>query len=129
MIEEVRTLDAVTRTISIRGLPIYHRVIRPERPVRHRVLMLCAPGFPTSSWRLIWPELLRAGCLCVICEMPGFGQNVMRGDIPVEPALRAKYLWGVLDEIDLCEADARLNRWHLMAHGSSAPAAIQMFKF
>ena len=94
--------------------------------MRHRVLLLCAPGFSASCWRLILPELLRADCLCLICEMPGFGHGSLPDDVPVDPDLRAKYVWGVLDEVDLNERADWLNGWHLMAHGSAAATVIRM---
>ena len=94
--------------------------------MRHRVLLLCAPGFPTSCWRLILPELLRADCMCVICEMPGFGHSKFPNDVPIDPDLRARYVWGVLDDVDLNERANWLNGWHLMAHGSAAATVIRM---
>ena len=64
--------------------------------------------------------------MCALCETPGFARGALSEDMPIEPDLRAKYLWGLLDDIDLRERAGKLNRWHLMAHGASAAAAIQM---
>ncbi|MBR3503408.1 MAG: alpha/beta hydrolase [Clostridia bacterium] len=118
-------MENAGRDITIRGLNIRYHVVRPSEPVKHRVFLLSAPGFLTSCWRLILPELTEAGCLCVLCDMPGFGESGFSDEIPVEQSLRARYLWGVLDTIDLSR-DGQLGSWHLMAHGSACGAIAEM---
>ncbi|MBQ8954547.1 MAG: alpha/beta hydrolase [Clostridia bacterium] len=118
-------MEGDSRYITIRGLTIHYHVALPEGPVKHRVFLLSAPGFLTSCWRLILPELTEAGCLCVLCDMPGFGKSQFNDEIPAEQSLRARYLWGVLDTVDL-ERDGRLQCWHLMAHGSACGTIVEM---
>ena len=118
-------MEEVSRHIVIRGLNMHYRLAEPEGPVKHRVFLLCAPGFLTSCWRLLVPELTEAGCLCVMCEMPGFGRGQFKDDVPGEQGLRARYLWGVLDTVDL-ERDSKLGSWHLMAHGSACGTIAAM---
>ena len=114
-------MEGSSRYITIRGLTIHYHIARPIGPMKHRVFLLCAPGFITTCWRFILPELTEAGCLCVLCDMPGFGESEFKEDIPVEQSLRARYLWGVLDTVDL-ERDGKLDSWHLMGHGSACGA-------
>ena len=118
-------MEGVSRDITIRGLSIRYHIVRPVGPVKHRVFLLSAPGFVSSCWRLILPELTEAGCLCVLCDMPGFGENEFKEEIPVEQSLRARYLWGVLDTVDLGR-DGELGVWHLMAHGSACGTIAEM---
>lgn len=111
--------------VKIRGLSIHHRVIRPESTVKHRVLLLSSPGQSTGGWRRIVPELTKAGCQCVLCDLPGFGLSECRDDVPQDHETRAQFLWGLLDELDLQEG-GQLNCWHLMAHGSACGTIAQM---
>ena len=118
-------MEGSSRYITIRGLTIHYHIARPIGPMKHRVFLLCAPGFITTCWRFILPELTEAGCLCVLCDMPGFGESEFKEAIPVEQSLRARYLWGVLDTVDL-ERDGKLDSWHLMGHGSACGAIVEM---
>jgi len=118
-------MEGSSRYIIIRGLSIHYRIAVPSGPVRHRVFLLSAPGFLTSSWQAILPELTEAGCLCVLCDMPGFGKSQFSDEMPVEQSLRARYLWGVLDTVDL-ERDNKLSCWHLIAHGSACGTIAAM---
>lgn len=118
-------MEGVGRDITIRGLSIHYHIARPVGPIRHRVFLLSAPGFLVSSWRLILPELTEAGCLCVLCDMPGFGEGEFTDEIPAEQSLRARYLWGVLDTVDLGR-DGKLGAWHLMAHSSACGTIAEM---
>ncbi len=114
-----------SRFITIRGLSIHYRIVRPIGPVRHRVFLLASPGQSTFNWRYIVPELTGTGCLCVLCDMPGYGLSECRDDAPQDHDTRAQYLWGLLDALDM-EEDGHLNCWHLMAHGSAAGTIAQM---
>ncbi len=118
-------MEEGSQYISIRGLSIHYRIALPDGPVKHRVFLLCAPGFLTSCWRLILPELTGAGCLCVVCDMPGFGRGQFSDGIPADQPTRARYLWGLLDTVDL-ERENRLACWHLMAHGSACGTIVEM---
>ena len=111
--------------MTIRGVSICYDTARPDGPVRHRVFLLSAPGATISSWRLIVQELLRAGCLCVMADMPGFGQSAFSEDMPIEQSLRARYMWGLLDEMDL-QSEGQLQCWHLMGYGSACGTIAEM---
>ncbi len=93
--------------------------------MKHRVFLLSAPGFACGCWRYLLPELTAAGCLCVLCDMPGFGRSQFSDDIPAAQSLRARYLWGVLDAFDM-EMDGHLSNWHLIGHGSACGALAEM---
>ena len=114
-----------SRFMTIRGLSVHYRVIRPAGPVRHRVLLVASPGHSTFAWRHIVPELTGAGCQCVLCDLPGFGLSECRDDAPQDHETRAQFLWGVLDALDL-EESGQLNCWNLMAHGSACGTIAQM---
>ncbi len=114
-----------SRFITIHGLSIHYRVIEPENEILHRVLLVASPGQTTRSWRGIVPELLEAGCLCVLCDLPGFGQSECKDDAPQDHNTRAQFLWGLLDTIDLEEGE-QLNCWNLMAHGSACGTIAEM---
>ena len=118
-------MEGVGRDITTRGLSIHYHVVRPLGSVKHRVFLLSAPGFVSSCWRLILPELTEAGCLCVLCDMPGFGKGQFNDKIPAEQALRAQFLWGVLDAVDL-DRDNKLSCWHMIAHGSACGTIVEM---
>ena len=114
-----------SRFIAIHGLTVHYRVVMPVGEVKHRALLLASPGQSTFNWRYIVPELTGAGCLCVLCDLPGYGLSECRDDIPQDHDTRARILWGLLDTLDL-ESGSRLNCWHLMAHGSSAGTIATM---
>ena len=114
-----------SRFITIRGLSVHYRVIRPVGSVRHRVFLLSSPGQSTFNWRYIVPELTGADCLCVLCDLPGYGLSECRDDVPQDHETRAQYLWGLLDALDM-EEEGHLNCWHLMAHGSACGTIAQM---
>ena len=114
-----------SRFIAIRGLSVHYRVVMPEGTVRHRVLLVPSPGQSEFNWRFVVPELIAAGCKCVIADLPGFGQSQMGEGVPQDHETRAKFLWGLLDALDL-EEGRQLNCWHLMAHGSAAGTIAEM---
>ena len=115
----------VSRYIAIHGLSIHYRLALPAGPIRNRVFLLSAPGFSGACWRNLLPELTGAGCLCVVCDMPGFGKGQFNDEIPAEQALRAQFLWGVLDAVDL-DRDNKLSCWHMIAHGSACGTIVEM---
>ena len=114
-----------SRFVTIHGLSVHYRIVRPVGPVRHRALLLSSPGQSTFSWRYIVPELTGADCLCVLCDLPGYGLSECRDDVPQDHETRAKFLWGLLDALDM-EEGGQLNCWHLMAHGSACGTIAQM---
>lgn len=114
-----------SRFITIRGLSVHYRVVKPVGPVLHRALLLASPGQSTFNWRYIVPELTGAGCECVLCDLPGYGLSECRDDVPQDHETRAQYLWGLLDALDM-EEGGHLNCWHLMAHGSACGTIAQM---
>ena len=99
--------------------------MRPKDAVRHRVLLLSSPGQSTYNWRYIVPELLEAGCLCVLCDLPGFGLSSTGEHIPFRQELRAHYLWGLLDSVD-AQVGGGMSTWNLMAHGSACGTIVEM---
>lgn len=111
--------------ITIHGLSVHYRVIEPEGVLQHRVLLIASPGQSTRSWRHIVPELTKAGCRCVLCDLPGFGLSECKDDVPQDHATRAQILWGLLDTLDL-ESSEQLNCWHLIAHGSACGTVCTM---
>lgn len=114
-----------SRFITIHGLSIHYRIIRPVGPVRHHALLLSSPGQSTFNWRYIVPELTGAGCQCVLCDLPGYGLSECRDDVPQDHETRARFLWGLLDALDL-DGGGHLNCWHLMAHGSACGTIAAM---
>lgn len=114
-----------SRFITIHGLSVHYRIIRPAGPVRHRAFLLSSPGQSTFNWRYIVPELTGADCLCVLCDLPGYGLSECRDDVPQDHETRAQFLWGLLDALDM-EEGGQLNCWHLMAHGSACGTIAQM---
>lgn len=118
-------MESGSYQIGIHNLTLQYRVVRPEGTVRHRALLLSSPGQSAYSWRYIVPELTGEGCICVLCDLPGYGQNEGRADVPQDHETRARILWGLLDQLDI-DRDGRLNCWHLMAHGSACGTIAQM---
>lgn len=114
-----------SRFVIIHGLSVHYRIISPDGTPKHRVLLLASPCQSTFQWRKIVPELIQAGCRCVLCDLPGFGLSECGDDVPQDHETRAQFLWGLLDSLDLEEGD-KLNCWHLMAHGSACGTIAQM---
>ena len=111
-------------SLSFRGLPVYFSIIRPEAHLRHRVLLLCSPLTTGFHWRKLLPELSELGCLCVLAELPGFGQGPAAA-FPTRSVTRAQLLWGVLDEVD-ARIGGQNALWHLAAHGCACPTVMSM---
>jgi pimeloyl-ACP methyl ester carboxylesterase len=114
-----------SRYLTIHGLSIHYRIINPEGEVTQRILLVSSPGQSTHNWRSIVPELTKAGCRCVLCDLPGFGLSDCKDDAPQDHDTRAQFLWGLLDTVDL-EDGEQLNCWHLMAHGSACGTIASM---
>lgn len=112
-----------SRFLSFSGLRVHFEVARPEGSVKNRMLMLSSPMTNGFHWRKLVPELLDLGCLCVLADLPGFGQSDPRA--PQTNTQRANMLWGVLDVIDE-ELSAPLSMWHLAAHGAACGAILRM---
>ena len=114
-----------SRFLQIRGCTIHYRVLQPPCPPRHRALLVASPGQSTYSWRHIVPELLAAGTLCVLCDLPGFGLSEPGEQVPFRQSVRARYLWGLLDLLDEQYGGA-LATWQLIGHGSACGALVEM---
>lgn len=114
-----------SRFLSFRGLTLHYRVTPPPGPIAHRALLVAAPGNSTRCWRQVVPELLRADCLCVLVDLPGFGESMCGPGVPHRQDIRAKLLWGILDVVDR-EFGGGLYSWHLMGHGGGAGTAVMM---
>lgn len=113
------------RYISFRGLMLHYQLMRPRGAVRHRALLIPAPGESCLNWRPLLPELMRAGCLCVIVDLPGFGKSMCGEGVPHRQDTRAQLLWGILDQVD-GEFTGQVCRWNLIGHGSGAGTAMMM---
>lgn len=113
-----------SRFITIRGISLHYRVLLPTGPVRHRALLVPSPGQTTYSWRYVVPELTKNGCMCVLCDLPGFGLSECGSNVPQQQTTRARFLWGLLDALDMREGT--LNCWNLIAHGAAAGAIAEM---
>ena len=107
-------------SLSFRGLPVHFSIVRPEAHLRHRVLLLCSPLLTGFHWRKLLPELSELGCLCVLAELPGFGQGAAASAFPHNSTTRARLIWGVLDEVD-ARIGGQNALWHLAAHGCACP--------
>ncbi|NLG24427.1 MAG: alpha/beta hydrolase [Clostridiales bacterium] len=114
-----------SKFLLFRGLSIHYRVIRPKGTVAHRALLLPSPGQSSYNWRKVVPELLSAGCLCVLCDLPGFGYSAAGDGVPHRQDLRAQLMWGVLDHVDM-ELGGQLKCWNLIGHGSAAGTVAMM---
>jgi pimeloyl-ACP methyl ester carboxylesterase len=114
-----------SKFLIFRGLSIHYRIVRPSGPILHRALLLPSPGQSSYNWRKIVPELLNAGCLCVLCDLPGFGYSARGLGVPHRQDLRAQLMWGVLDHIDM-ELGGQLKCWNLIGHGSAAGTVAMM---
>lgn len=116
-----------SRFLQVRGCTIHYRVMQPACRPRHRALLLSSPGQSTYSWRYLAPELLSAGTLCVLCDLPGFGLSVSDSgeEVPFRQSVRARCLWGLLDSIDQ-QYGGSLATWQLLGHSSACGALVEM---
>ena len=83
------------RTLSFRGLRVSFSIVRPEAHMRHRLLLLCSPLMTGFHWRKLLPEMSELGCLCVLADLPGFGQAAQGAAFPRGCATRARMVWGL----------------------------------
>ena len=116
-------LNEESRYLSFSGLRIHFKIIRPDVPVKNRILLLSSPLINTFHWRKLLPELAELGCLAVPVDMPGFGLSDT--DAPQTVTLRASMLWGILDDVDR-SLDAPMSMWHLAGHGSACATILRM---
>ena len=112
-----------SRFLSFSGTRVHFCVIRPDVPVRNRLMLLSSPLTGTFHYRKLLPELDGLGCLTVLADLPGFG----KGDpgAPQDNDARAGMLWGVLDDVDRAFG-APLSLWHLGGHGLACAAVLSM---
>ena len=113
------------QSLTFRGLRVNFSIARPEAHLRHRMLLLCSPLMTGFHWRKLLPELSELGCLCVLVDLPGFGRSACGAGVPHRSDLRARMIWGVLDEVD-ARIGGRNELWHLAAHGSACPTVLAM---
>lgn len=116
-------LNGESRFLAFSGLRVHFELARPDGPVKNRMLMLSSPMINSFHWRKLIPELTDLGCLCVMVDLPGFGQSDPRA--PQSDGQRASVVWGVLDDVDAM-TDAPMSMWHLAAHGSACAAILRM---
>ena len=119
----VERLKEESRYLSFSGVRIHFSVVRPDTPIRSRMLLLSSPLTSTFHWRKLLPELSGLGCLAVLADLPGFG----RSDCPAPQGndIRANLMWGVLDDVDR-SLGAPMSLWHLAGHGSACAAILRM---
>lgn len=120
---EVGRLTGENRYLSFSGLRVHFRVVRPDTPVRNRMLLLSSPLTNTFNWRKLLPELSELGCLAVLMDLPGFGQSDCAA--PQEADVRGNLIWGVLDDVDRATG-APMSLWHLAAHGTACATILRM---
>lgn len=121
----MRTLVEESRYLSFHGVRVHFRIARPEGEIRERALMLGSPLITTFHWRKLLPELAQLGCLTVLADLPGFGRSACLSTIPQDSFTQANMLWGVLDCVD-DESGAPGSLWHLISHGSTCAAILDM---
>ena len=116
-------LTEESQFLSFSGARVHFSVVRPETPIHNHVLLLSGPLINTFHWRKLLPELSGLGCLAVIVDLPGFGRSGC--DIPPDDDIRARLVWGVLDEVDR-DCGAPLSLWHLCGHGLACGVILRM---
>ena len=109
--------------LSFSGIRVHFRVVRPDVPVKSRLMLLTSPLISTFHWRKLLPELSGLGCLAVLVDLPGFGHS--DPNAPQDADLRASLIWGVLDDVDRGMGDP-LSLWHLAAHGTACGTILRM---
>lgn len=112
-----------SRFLSFQGVRVHFRVVRPDVPVKSRMLLLASPMTTTFHWRKLLPELSGLGCLAVLADLPGFGRS--DPGAPQNADLRSNLLWGVLDDVDRAMG-APMSMWHLAGHGLACATILRM---
>ncbi len=116
-------LTEESRYLSFSGARVHFSVVRPETPIRNHVLLLSSPLINTFHWRKLLPELSSLGCLAVMVDLPGFGRSDC--GISQDDDVRARLVWGVLDEVDRAFGTP-LSLWHLCGHGLACGVILRM---
>ena len=109
--------------LSFSGIRVHFRIVRPDVPIRSRIMLLSSPMICAFHWRKLLPELSGLGCLAVLVDLPGFGH--CDPSAPQDADTRANLAWGVLDEVDR-SMDSPLSLWHLAAHGIACGTVLRM---
>lgn len=118
-------MSGESQFLTFMGMRVHFTIVRPEVPLKNRVLLLSSPLITTFHWRKLVPELSQLGCLTVVADLPGFGQSDCSGEVPQDADMRAHMLWGILDDVDRT-TDAPMSLWHLAAHGSACSTILRM---
>ena len=116
-------LTEESQFLSFSGVRVHFCVVRPDVPVRNRMLLLSSPLISTFHWRKLLPELAGLGCLAVLADLPGFGRS--DPEAPQGTDVRANLLWGVLDDVDR-SMGAPMSLWHLAGHGIACATLLRM---
>lgn len=112
-----------SRVLSFMGMRVHFVLMRPDVPVKNRMLLLSSPLMNSFHWRKLLPELDGLGCLAALVDLPGFGLS--DSDSPQDENLAASLVWGVLDDLDRA-AGAPMSMWHLAGHGCASRVILKM---
>jgi len=119
-------LEAQSCFLSFQGLKIHFRLLMPDQPIKNRVLIISSPLINTFHWRKLLPQLSESDTLCVIVDLPGFGHSEYIRETPMSAELRARLMWGVLDEIDR-QTSSPMSMWHIVGHGAACATLVEMY--
>lgn len=115
------------RYLNFGGIPVRFRVRRPLGQPKNRVLMIPSPLLRAELFEPLAARLSENGCLCVYCDLPGFGVTAANAQKFTDPQTAARMLWGVLDTLD-SEEGGRLSCWHIISHGLAAQTCWDMVR-
>ena len=112
-----------SRVLSFMGMRMHFVLMRPDTPVKNRMLLLSSALMNSFHWRKLLPELDGLGCLAALVDLPGFGLS--ESDRPQDEDLTASLIWGVLDDVDQ-SLGAPMSMWHLAGHGCASRVVLKM---
>jgi len=112
-----------TERMCFEGIYVRFKVYTPDSDVSCRVACIGSPIGDCESWDGLCERLSARGCLCVSCEMPGFGHTPVSA--PQDNATRASIVWGILDEVEYSRGENGCS-WHLVSHGSGCGTVMKM---
>ncbi|MFP4112818.1 MAG: alpha/beta fold hydrolase [Spirochaetota bacterium] len=116
-----------SRFSTFDNVMIHYRTWTPDGEPIGKLLLLHEAGGSSVTYRLLAPELARAGYAVVAADLPGFGFSGQALDLDHTLGNRAELLWSLADRLDT-EDDAfpPVDRWILVGHGMGGRVATQM---